>query len=142
MKVILLKDVKGVGKKFEEKNCADGYALNFLLPKKLAVTAGSAGAAQVAELKRQAEATRMKESERVHGIIGSLSGQTITLKMKANDQGHLFQKLTKEKIAEAVGLEPEAIVLDAPIRETGTFSVPVWVGEGKETSFTLVVEAA
>lgn len=65
MKVILLKDVKGVGKKFEEKNVADGYAANFLIPQKLAIPLSGQSAAQVAELKKQSEAKRAAEDERL-----------------------------------------------------------------------------
>ncbi len=65
MKVILLKDIKGVGHKFEEKNVADGYASNFLFPQKLAVAASGSSAAQVAELKRQAEGKKSAEEKRL-----------------------------------------------------------------------------
>jgi len=61
MKVILLKDVKGVGKRFEEKAVSDGYAENFLIPQKLAVLATHASATQVKQLKEQAESRRTKE---------------------------------------------------------------------------------
>ncbi|KKW15995.1 MAG: 50S ribosomal protein L9 [Parcubacteria group bacterium GW2011_GWA2_50_10b] len=61
MKVILLKDVKGVGKRFEEKNVSDGYALNFLLPKTLAVVADKAGIAKAKQLKEQSDAKRAAE---------------------------------------------------------------------------------
>ncbi len=65
MKVILLKDIKGVGKKFDEKNVADGYALNFLFPQKLAVAASGGSVAQIAELKRQADGRRTAEEKRL-----------------------------------------------------------------------------
>lgn len=142
MKVILLKDVKGVGRRFEEKSVADGYALNMLLPKKLAVVAGSASAAQVAELKRQGEAQRAKEGERLHAIVSKLSGQTLTMKIAANDQGHLFQKVTREKVAELAGLDEDCVGIEMPIKQTGTYEVPVEVGDGKKTSFTLIIERA
>ena len=58
MKVILLKDVKGVGKRFDEKNVADGYALNFLLPKNLALVADKSGMAKAEQLKNQSDAKR------------------------------------------------------------------------------------
>jgi large subunit ribosomal protein L9 len=142
MLVILLKDVKGIGRKYEEKQVADGYALNMLLPKKLAVAAGSAGARQVAELKRQAEAHRAQDAAKLHMKLEKVSGQTLTVKLAANDLGHLFQKLTREKVATLVGLEPERVELDAPIKHIGTYEVPVDAGGGKQTSFTLSVEKA
>lgn len=141
MKVILLKDIKGVGRKFEEKNVADGYALNMLMPQKLAVAAGSAGARQVAELKRQAETHRAQDAARLHMKLEKVSGQTVTVKLAANDKGNLFQKLTREKIATLTDLDSETIELEVPIKQTGTYEVPVDVGGGKKTSFTLLVEA-
>jgi large subunit ribosomal protein L9 len=66
MKVILLKDVKGVGQRFEEKNAADGYALNYLIPKGLAVVADSTGRAKAAQVRQQSEARRtLEEREQV-----------------------------------------------------------------------------
>ncbi len=145
MKVILLKDVKGVGRKFEEKNVTDGYAANFLIPRKLALPVSGQSASQVAELKRQAEAHKAQDSKQLEEGLQKVAGQTITLKMKANEQGHLFQSINAEKLLkvlkeQGITLEREAIQLEHPIKETGTFSVPVSVGNGLETHFTLVVE--
>jgi len=61
MKVILLKDVKGVGKRFEEKAVSDGYANNLLLPKGLAVVADNAGRARAEQVRKQSEAKHAKE---------------------------------------------------------------------------------
>lgn len=144
MKVILLKDVKGVGRKFEEKNVADGYAANFLLPRKLAVPMSGQSAAQVAELKRQAETHKSEDAKSLKESLAKLSGTTITLKMNANEQGHLFQSIHAEKLAktlaeQGIKIGSEAIGLEHPIKEIGTFLVPVSIGNGLETHFTLVV---
>lgn len=66
MKVILLKDVKGVGRKFEEKNVSDGYAANFLMPKKLAVAMTGQSVAMVKQLKSQAQAKKSHEEQRIN----------------------------------------------------------------------------
>lgn len=63
MKVILLSDVKGVGKRFDEKNVSDGYAQNFLLPKSLAVVADASGLAKVNQLKAHSDAKRSAEEK-------------------------------------------------------------------------------
>ncbi|OHA89835.1 MAG: 50S ribosomal protein L9 [Candidatus Zambryskibacteria bacterium RIFCSPHIGHO2_01_FULL_44_22b] len=65
MKIILLQDVKGVGKRFEEKNVSDGYATNFLLPKNLAVIADNAGKARAENLKKQAETRKQIEDKEI-----------------------------------------------------------------------------
>lgn len=65
MKVILLNDVKGVGKRFEEKDVADGYALNFLIPRKLALVADNAGRAKAEQMKVQSEARHREEEGRI-----------------------------------------------------------------------------
>ena len=137
MKVILLKDVKGIGRRFEEKNVADGFAINKLLPQKLAVAATGTGAAQVKQLKEQDAAHRAGELKKQELSLAQVAGKNITLKMKANEQGHLFQKITAAKIAETTNLDEDLIELKEPIKQLGTYEIPV----GK-TKFTLVVEAA
>lgn len=66
MKIILLSDVKGIGTRFEEKNVSDGYALNFLLPKGLAILADKSGMAKVRQVKEQSEAKRAEEEKRIN----------------------------------------------------------------------------
>jgi len=65
MKIVLLKDIKGVGKIFDEKNVSDGYALNFLLPKNLAIMADKSGLVKAKQLKEQSEVKRAEEEERI-----------------------------------------------------------------------------
>ncbi|MEK7175948.1 MAG: 50S ribosomal protein L9 [Patescibacteria group bacterium] len=65
MKVILLKDIKGVGKRFDEKNVADGYALNFLLPNNFALIADKAGLAKIKQLKEASEANKAEEAKKL-----------------------------------------------------------------------------
>jgi large subunit ribosomal protein L9 len=147
MKVILLKDVKGVGRKFEEKNVADGYAINRLLPQKLAVAATGPGAAQAKELKKQAEQHKTNDLARLKQSLAQVAGQKVAISMKANEQGHLFASLNAEKLSRELmnkGLHvlPEHILLEAPIKQTGTFEVPVWVGPGVETKFSLEIVSA
>ncbi len=142
MKVIFLKDVKGKGRKFEEKDVPAGYAQNFLIPQKLAVAADGPGAAQVKNLKIQEEEARAKKGEALNIKVSKIAGQQIALQLKANDKGHLFQKITAEKLGEMLGIEANMIELREPIKETGTFEVPVSVSKDKKTSFTLVVNAA
>lgn len=147
MKVIFLKDVKGVGRRFEEKNVADGYAANFLIPKKLAVPATASSAAQVKAMKEQEIEHKAKSAAEVEENMRKLSGVELHVKAKANEKGHLFEKLTAEKIAAHLkkekGIEVNFayINLFEGIRDVGSFEIPVRVGD-KLTHFLLVVEAA
>lgn len=146
MKIILLKDIKGVGKRFEEKEVSDGYGTNFLIPKNFAVPLSGGGASRVRALKEKEEGARRESSEKFSADTHRLAGEKITVRVMANEKGHLFAALDKAKISKILKLEKnldigsEYIILESPIKETGTFEVPVSVGEGKETSFTLEVE--
>ena len=99
MKVILLQDVKGVGKKDEIVNASDGYARNFLFPKKLAVEA-TPGAMKGIEKMRKAEADR--EAERranATETANKLRGQKINMQVKCGAQGRLYGSITSAEVA-------------------------------------------
>ncbi|MEX2014198.1 MAG: 50S ribosomal protein L9 [Parcubacteria group bacterium] len=147
MRIILLKDIKGVGKKFEEKEVSDGHAANFLIPRKMAVSVAGSSAAYVRQLKEQAEKSSGEKAQALAQEIAAISGTTITIKMKANEKGHLFASLTPTKISELLKkegreIDPEHLDIREPIKAVGTFVVPVKVGEDKETNFTLEVVPA
>lgn len=102
MKVILLEDVKGTGKKDDIVNVSDGFARNFLFPKKLAVQE-TAGAAK--EIERKRAAARQREIERrqeAEKKAGQIRGKVVTLKAKCGSQGRLYGSVTGEAIAEAL----------------------------------------
>ena len=99
MKVILLQDVKGVGKKDEIVNASDGYARNFLFPQKLAVEA-TPGAMKGIEKMRKAEADR--EAERranATATAAKLRGQVIRMQVKCGAQGRLYGSITSAEVA-------------------------------------------
>ncbi len=145
MRVILLKDVKGVGRRYEEKNVGDGYASNFLLPKKLAVPATGAAASQLKNFKENDEKHKEAEEKKLESEVHKLSSAEIKVEMKVNEKNHLFAALTAEKISQLLkekGMEVPAkfINIDGTIKEAGKHSIPVKIGE-KVTHFTLVIEA-
>lgn len=146
MKIILLKDVPKVGKKYEVKNISDGYALNLLIPKGLAISA-TADAMKRIELERSKEEGEKKvHQELLLKNISQLDGQTITMLEKANDKGHLFAGVHKLEIIPAIEkqtrlqIDAEHIVLDKPIKETGIHEITVKVGE-KSVKFNLDIKA-
>lgn len=140
MKVILLQDVKGKGKKGEIKNVSDGYAHHHLFPKKLAeeATSGNLNALKANRNKehRQAEAER-EEAEQLKEKIESL---TVDITAKSGEDGRLFGSVTSKQIAEQlkkqnVKVDKRKIELDQPIRTLGYTKVPVKV----HTDVTAVV---
>ena len=145
MKVVLLKDVKKIGRKFEEKDVSSGYATNFLIPKGLAAPASSSIAKQALAQKETVQISKDQERQQTEENISKLSDTTIKIKVKANEQGHLFEKITAQKLSalvkREVGIEinPGHFNLEAPIKETGTHEVSVSFGE-LETKFKLGVE--
>ena len=100
MKVILLQDVKGVGKKDTIVNAADGYARNFLFPQKLAVEA-TPGAMKGIEKMRKAEADREAERRaQATETAGNLRGKVINMQVKCGSQGRLYGSITSAEVAE------------------------------------------
>lgn len=146
MKVILLKDVKGVGRAHEAVEAKDGHALNYLIPQKFAVAATPA-AKKAAEVRRkQVEERRTVDKQLLEQNLSTLAEARIIIRAKANEQGHLYDAVGEREIASAakeqarVDLPEEAIKIERPFKELGTFDVPVSVGEvfGK---FSITIEA-
>lgn len=146
MKVILTKDVKGVGRAHEEIVAADGYALNFLIPKKLAIAATPVALREAEQRRKQSTDRAVIDSALLAQNIASLAEARIVIKMKANEKGHLYDAVGEKEILAAakeqgrIDLPEEAIRLEKPIKELGTFEIPVAVGEVFGT-FSLTIEA-
>jgi large subunit ribosomal protein L9 len=130
MKVILLSDVKGVGKKGEVKEVATGYAVNYLLKKKLAAEATPAN---LKALERQKESEKQKAEEewrQAQAMAAKLEKETIKLSAKAGEGGRLFGAVTNKQIAEELkkrkyDIDKRKIMLDEPIRTLGVHRIPV-----------------
>ena len=146
MKVILLADVKSVGKKDEIINVSDGYARNFLFPKKWAVEA-TPGAMKEIEKKRAAEAAR--EAERraaAEEKARQLKDKTITLAVKCGTQGRLYGSITTAEIAaelekqHGIKIDKRKIDLSDPIRTVCDVQVKVHLYTGITTPMNVHVE--
>lgn len=146
MKVVLLKDVKGVGKKYETKNAADGYAMNFLIPKGLAETATEGALKRSEFLKTQDAAERKVQEDLLMKNLKSLEGVVLKLTEKANEKGNLFAQIHKPEIVKAakeqakIDLIEDLIELAKPIKEIGEHEIVVKV-QDKVAKFKLVIEA-
>jgi large subunit ribosomal protein L9 len=127
MKIVLLKDIHGLGKKYEAVIVADGFALNNLIPKKEAVFATDSVIAQYAKIKEaEGEHRRVKEEEVVKNL-DSIISKTYEVSAKANEQGHLFAALHKEQLADVLNVDSHFIVMDKPIKEVGEHEVTLKV---------------
>lgn len=125
MKLILLEDVKGVGKKGDVVNKNDGYALNFLIPKKLAVEATKSNINDL-ELKKKAEDKRKKEElEAAQQLAEQLKDKVVKVSVKAGENGKVFGSVTNKEIAAAllqqtgIEIDKKKITFDDPIKMVG-----------------------
>ena len=131
MKVILFQDIPSVGRKYDIKDVADGYARNFLMPRKLAVVATAKEIEQLKTTLAAREGNKNLQEDLLLKNIAALDGETITLSAKANEKGHLFAKIDQEKIAEAIKEQKkleiplEHIILEAPIKEVGEYQMSI-----------------
>lgn len=146
MKVILKQDIKGVGKKYEVKEVSEGYANNFLIPKKLAEFA-SGDAIKRAKIQKETSLAEIAIKDNLaRKQMEMLGGIKVSIPKKANEKGHLFEKIHNEEIVEAlleqakIRLETDHLVIDEPIKEIGEYKVGVEVGNNKGF-FVLTVNA-
>lgn len=145
MKVILLKDVQGLGKAGDLKEVANGYARNYLLPQKIAAGATpsliSNRTQRIATEKRKQE--KLDEANRQ--LAERLGQVTLTFKAKVGAQGRLYGSITSQDIASALRdsekltVDRRSIELSEPIRALGTFGVPVKIAAQLEPKLTVNV---
>ena len=147
MKVIFNVDVRGQGKKGEMKEVSDGYARNYLLPRKLA-TEATADNLNALKLKEKAKADQMaKEKAQAEENAKKLSGVQVIIRAKAGSGGKLFGAVTSQEISKAlkeqfdIDIEKNKIVQADPIKTFGAFTVKAKLGyEVSGTINLLVVE--
>jgi large subunit ribosomal protein L9 len=132
MKVVFMEEVEGTARVGEVKNVADGFARNYLLPRKLAAPATD-HYITIAQARAEKEArgqVRLDEEAREH-LVPKMEGQSVTIEVRVGDQGKLFGSVTARDIAEAlqeatgVELEHRQVDLRQPIREIGSHEVTV-----------------
>lgn len=146
MKVILLKDTPHVGQKDDVVNVSNGHARNFLIPRGFADEASSSRIAESEATRAQREKDREAAVETLLVELNKFDGETVTLKAKANEQGHLFEGITANAVVKAINdqkgtsFEAAHIGLKKPLKETGEHSVTITVGEGSATG-AVVIEA-
>lgn len=146
MKAILIKDVKGIGRAHDVVEVSDGHALNFLIPKKLAIPATSAAMKEAEGRRKRASDRAALDAALLTQNIAALADARIVIKAKANEKGHLYDAVGEPEIRKAakeqahIDLSDDAIRLEKPIKECGIFDVPVAAADafGK---FSITIEA-
>lgn len=146
MKVILLKDIKGTGKKGEVKEVSDGYARNFLLPKKMAVVADQTNVKELNEKNKSKEIKAQKEYEEAVELGKKMEEMAVTIYSKSGDGGRLFGSITSKDIAEqlkkqhSIEVDKRKISLDEPIRVLGSRFVEVKIHQKVTTKIRVDVK--
>ena len=146
MKVILLKDIPKIGKKYDIKNVADGYAINLLIPKKLAIPGTSEAIKNIEVIKSKDEGEKKIQQELLVKSLKELEEASIVIKEKANEKGHLFAGIHKEELAKEiekqtrVNVSPSFIEMEHPIKEIGEHIVTI-NALGKKANIKITVEA-
>jgi len=148
MKVILLQDVKGKGKKGQLLEISDGYARNYLLPRKLAVEA-TADAVNTKKMNDKAAAEKAaKEKAEALDISHKLREMTLVVTAKGGGAGRLFGSVTNQEIADAlkaksgIALDKRKIVINDPIKSVGTYTVQCKLGYEITAPLTVKIEEA
>ncbi|MBC8587351.1 50S ribosomal protein L9 [Paratissierella segnis] len=133
MKVILLKDVKGLGKEGALVNAKDGYARNFLFPRNLAIEATSGNLAKWEEDRKKEKIQKQKEQNQALELKKNIEGLTVNIKAKGGTGGRLFGSITSNDIAEAlrkehkIDVDKRKIEMKENIKNTGITEVDVRV---------------
>jgi len=131
MKVILLKDVKKLGKKYDVKDVADGYFQNFLLPQGLAVAATSQNLAKLKSSQTKIDDIRKKEHNRLVKLLELLQSKPVEIRTKASSAGKLFSSVKAEDISKTIesslkeSISSDCILLDIPLDKIGEHKVKV-----------------
>ncbi|WP_413289515.1 50S ribosomal protein L9 [Bdellovibrio sp. HCB337] len=147
MKVILSKDVKDVGKVGDLVNVSEGFARNFLFPRKLAAEATEKRVKEWEHLKRVADVKKKKAVAERQAVLAKINGTTVTFKVAAGENDKLFGTVTTADISKELdkvghSVDRRDIHLEEPIKVLGQHKAVVRMGEGLEAKIMIAVERA
>lgn len=144
MKIILIKDVEKLGKKYEIKEVSSGYARNYLIPKDLAIQASE-------KLLKWAEAQREKEEKKADGklkkvseFVSAIDGLEIEITVKVGKEDQFFEKINQQKISEGLKelgfeIKKSQIELEKPLEELGEFPVKIKFEHNLEAEVKIII---
>jgi large subunit ribosomal protein L9 len=146
MKVILLKDVENLGKKYEVKEVKDGFARNFLIPKKLVKIATKENLKWLEEKKKELEKVAEEELKTVQKLATELDGREIIIELKKGEKGQLFQSINASYISKELQklgfqIKKQQILLENKIKEPGEFPIKIKLPHNLEVEIKLIVQA-
>lgn len=145
MKVILLKDIPKVGKKFEIKDLSEGHVQNFLIPRGFVTPATPQAVLKIALEKEKVDGEKKIQDELLVKSLDTLKNSVVTILGKANEKGHLFAGINKEMLISEIfkqvhlNLNDDTVVLEKPIKEVGEHKVVIQA-LGKKVELTVKVE--
>jgi large subunit ribosomal protein L9 len=144
MKVILLQDVKKLGKKGEVVNTSDGYARNYLFPRKLAEEANDSNMHILNTKKENERKKKLAELEAAQRLAAELKGKVVKLEVKSGDNGRLFGAITSKDVAEQINknfnlkVDKKKIVMDT-IKLTGEYNIEVKLYPEVSTKMKVII---
>lgn len=147
MKVILLQDIKGVGKKDEIINASDGYARNFLFPKKMAVPADEGNMARLQSKKDSQEYKKELERKDAKEVKCKIENIVLEIKVKAGENGKIFGGVTSKEISEelknrySIQVDKKKIILKETIKTLGRFNIEIKLYEDIVANLVLQINA-
>jgi len=144
MKVILLQDVDGLGKKYEVKEVKSGYARNFLLPGNLVKPADKEALKWLSDQKEVIEKEAEEGLKKAQELASKIDGLELSIAVKVGDEGQLFESINSQKIVEKLkemGLEVKKsqIKLESPIKELGEYSINISLDHNLEAEVKVMV---
>ena len=144
MKIILLDDVANVGRRGEVRDVSDGYARNYLIPQKLAVTATPGNLRNLEHIQRQQESKAARIQADAESLRQRIEALTFEERRQASEEGKLFGSVTSQHIAEfldrsGIPVERRRIALDEPIKTLGEHAVPVRLHAGVTAQLKVAV---
>ena len=148
MKVILLQDIKGTGKKDQIIEVSDGFGRNYLLPRKLAVEATNEAVNSIENSKSAAKHREDVKKNEAEQAARELKGKTVTVKVRAGENGRLYGSITTQEIADAlkaqhgVELDKRKIEVEGKVTSVGQTSITIKLYPGVAAKMNLVIEAA
>jgi len=146
MKIILLQDVKNLGKRGDVKEVSEGYARNFLFVKKLAEIANDSGLKKVVAIKEKQKEKEQMDLEKTQELADRLNGKSVTLLVKEKE-GKLFgavhaKDIVKELKKESIIIAEKSVMLENAIKELGEYEVKIELDHGIEVIIAVLVESA